>query len=153
MAARARGSPPYRLCLRTFSAQESHAVLGTAAAFALPPQPGLGFLAVDGDAARFTVALMTPPHDRTRTAPADDSGLVAARPFTLATRASAAVTGEGPGVPAVDPGSTDDPTTDMEAVIGRLLAGARQAGHGRAHQVWLPPLPSALSLDRVLGAE
>jgi S-DNA-T family DNA segregation ATPase FtsK/SpoIIIE len=43
----------FRICLRTFSAADSHAVLGTAAAFHLPAAPGSGLLSVDGGVTRF----------------------------------------------------------------------------------------------------
>lgn len=46
----------------------------------------------------------------------------------------------------------DSGMTEMEVVVGRLSAGSGQAGHGRAHQVWLPPLPATLPLDAVLDA-
>ncbi len=54
----------YRICLRTYSAQESKSVLGTADAFLLPPYPGVGYLSVDTDIyQRFKTALVTTPHD------------------------------------------------------------------------------------------
>jgi S-DNA-T family DNA segregation ATPase FtsK/SpoIIIE len=43
----------FRVCLRTFSAADSHAVLGTAAAFHLPSTPGSGLFSVDGHEVRF----------------------------------------------------------------------------------------------------
>ena len=57
---RIRGLEPhlrYRICLRTFTATESRAVLDSADAYELPPIPGLGYLAVDSDKARFKAAL------------------------------------------------------------------------------------------------
>ncbi len=54
----------YRICLRTYSAQESKSVLGTPDAFLLPPYPGVGYLSVDTDIyQRFKTALVTTPHD------------------------------------------------------------------------------------------
>ena len=49
----------YRLALRTFSAAESRSVLGSPAAFELPPVPGLGYLAVDESVKRFKGAIAT----------------------------------------------------------------------------------------------
>jgi len=59
----------YRLCLRTFTAQESRAVLGDTLAFDLPAQPGLGYLKVDGAPTLFKSALVAMPELRP-TAPA-----------------------------------------------------------------------------------
>ena len=46
-----------RLCLRTFTADDSRAVLGTADAVRLPPRPGAGILSVDGRTERVSVAV------------------------------------------------------------------------------------------------
>jgi S-DNA-T family DNA segregation ATPase FtsK/SpoIIIE len=46
----------FRLCLRTFSAEESINVLGDGRAAALPPLPGLAFLAVEGPPQLFRAA-------------------------------------------------------------------------------------------------
>jgi S-DNA-T family DNA segregation ATPase FtsK/SpoIIIE len=47
----------YRLVMRTFSAAESVAALGSSAAYELPPMPGAGWLSVDGRTTRFTAPL------------------------------------------------------------------------------------------------
>jgi S-DNA-T family DNA segregation ATPase FtsK/SpoIIIE len=39
--------------------------------------------------------------------------------------------------------------TDVEAVVAALASEARRAGR-RAHQVWLPPLPPAITLSQIL---
>ena len=53
----------YRICLRTFSAAESTAVLGTPDAYHLPPAPGAALLNVDGTPSlRFTAALVSTNH-------------------------------------------------------------------------------------------
>ena len=50
----------YRICLRTFSAAESTAVLGVPDAYHLPPAPGTGLLKVDATPpASFTAALVS----------------------------------------------------------------------------------------------
>jgi DNA segregation ATPase FtsK/SpoIIIE, S-DNA-T family len=49
----------YRIALRTFSAADSVAVLGTAAAAQLAPVPGLGLFAVDGSVTGFRGAQVT----------------------------------------------------------------------------------------------
>ncbi|HVV29520.1 MAG TPA: FtsK/SpoIIIE domain-containing protein [Mycobacteriales bacterium] len=49
-----------RLCLRTFTAEDSRAVLGTDAALRLPARPGAGWLAVDGQRRRVDVLPLGP---------------------------------------------------------------------------------------------
>ncbi|MGH2821271.1 MAG: type VII secretion protein EccCa, partial [Actinomycetota bacterium] len=56
----------YRICLRTFSAEESQAVLGVRDAYELPPLPGLGYLSVDGNLVQFKAALSTRPYRERR---------------------------------------------------------------------------------------
>jgi S-DNA-T family DNA segregation ATPase FtsK/SpoIIIE len=57
----------YRICLRTFSAAESTAVLGTPDAYHLPPAPGAALLNVDGTPSLpFTAALVSTNHPTSR---------------------------------------------------------------------------------------
>ncbi len=51
----------YRLCLRTFTADESRTVIGSNAAAELPPIPGVGFLGVDGALTPFKAGLVNRP--------------------------------------------------------------------------------------------
>ncbi|HEX4018957.1 MAG TPA: FtsK/SpoIIIE domain-containing protein, partial [Frankiaceae bacterium] len=51
----------FRICLRTFTAAESIAVVGSAVASALPPSPGWAYLSRDGNLTRFRVALVADP--------------------------------------------------------------------------------------------
>lgn len=54
----------YRLAMQTFTAGESIAVLGSAAAYELPARPGVGYLKVDSSLTRFQAALATLPAGR-----------------------------------------------------------------------------------------
>jgi S-DNA-T family DNA segregation ATPase FtsK/SpoIIIE len=133
----------YRVCLRTFSADESLVVLGTRDAFELPPLPGVGFLKVDAGTQRFKAALATRPFRRHRQIAAAADVVREFEP-----------TGTGPelavvGGPAADPrpaGQVEGSSvrTEMQVVV-ETLNRAR-----RVRQVWLPPLPEAISLDSVL---
>lgn len=68
----------YRVCLRTFTAEDSRATLGSTAAHELPGRPGVGFLSVDGQLRRLDV--LGPPDDPgTLVAPSSDR----ARPVWL----------------------------------------------------------------------
>lgn len=103
----------YRICLKTFSASESRAVLGVPDAHQLPSVPGSGFLkTADGEITRFRSAFVS--------ASVPDLGDDRPRLFT--------------GRAIARPIATNRPTV-LQAVVDTL------SGHGRsAHQVWLPPL-------------
>jgi len=166
----------YRICLRTFTASESVAVLGTADAYHLPASPGLGWLKVDGTVhQRFRAALVSAPPRRpapgapaivpfdplgaaarhpTRVAearrpPGPDGGGMAAAPGQEGGAGTTALAAPGPdgggaGGPPTGPGS------DMEVAVAALAAEGVRTGRG-VHQVWLPPLPAAVTLDQVLA--
>lgn len=120
----------YRVCLKTFSAAESRAVLGVPDAHHLPAQPGAAYLnTASGTLTRFQTAFVSGrfpvrgPHR-------EDGPAV--RPFTLA----------GDGGPA--PQRSRRPLLDT--VLERL-SGAGTA----AHRVWLPPLDRSPRLAEVLS--
>jgi DNA segregation ATPase FtsK/SpoIIIE, S-DNA-T family len=174
----------YRVCLRTFSAAESSAVLGTADAYHLPPAPGAALLKVDAAAPRrFTAALVStghrsaragpspprvvpfaPTRQATAPAPAPHPGpadSVAPAPAPQPGRAHGLRSAPAPGAGAADragmpappgpsPAGPPDPPpgrTDLEL----LVAGLEGAGR-RVHQVWLPPLGTAVPLDGLPAA-
>ncbi|MEU2288326.1 type VII secretion protein EccCa [Streptomyces sp. NPDC013178] len=138
----------YRICLRTFSPQESRAVIGTPDAYHLPPIPGSAYLKVDETFyERFRVAHISGAyHDPSeiRPAPAPDLN---PEPIRLRTAADARPEEreetEASTVPARPlPGER----TEMQVAVEQIRA------HGRpVHQVWLPPLPGAIELDSMLG--
>jgi DNA segregation ATPase FtsK/SpoIIIE, S-DNA-T family len=132
----------YRMCLKTLSASESRTVLGTADAYQLPNTPGAGFLQSGSDEPiRFQTAFVSgPPRAKTpagASAPVHpEAALPLVQPFT-----------------ADDIGPVEWPNeidkspdrTLLRAVVDRL------AGQGPpAHQVWLPPLGPAPSLESIL---
>ncbi|MEU8821709.1 type VII secretion protein EccCa [Actinoplanes sp. NPDC048796] len=133
----------YRLCLRTFSAAESRAVIGTPDAYHLPPVPGSAFLKVgETEYRRFRVAhvsgIYTPADSEAKEQP-DAVTLV---PLTTRPEAVTAP------VAAPDTARTIDldARTELAVVVDRL-SGYDQP----VHQVWLPPLPPAVALDDLLG--
>jgi ESX secretion system protein EccC len=126
-----------RLCLRTLTAEESRAVLSNAAAFELPSLPGLGYLRVDGEQARFKAAIC----GTARVAQAgemltDASGLAAPgsllRPLGLG--GTSAQHGQAH---SVDPYAGD---------LQVLVKQARMAAASKARQIWTPSLPAQLTL-------
>ena len=142
---RIRGLEPhlrYRLCLRTFTAEESRAVLGSADAFELPSLPGLGYLKVDTEKARFKAALCgsAQPWQLQNETGAAQSGHATApggllRPLSLAGSA-------GPDGRAA---AASFRTNDLRV----LVTMAAEAAGDRARQIWVPPLPADLTLGRL----
>jgi DNA segregation ATPase FtsK/SpoIIIE, S-DNA-T family len=116
----------FRICLRTFSAAESTAVLGVPDAHHLPAAPGTALIKVDASPpVPFTAALIStdrpaPPH----TPPHEESSP------------------EAPSPPVA--GHTSF-RTDLEDLVDSLVRAGPPA-----HQVWLPPLAEAIELDPLL---
>ncbi|MFW6868571.1 type VII secretion protein EccCa [Nocardioides sp. CPCC 206347] len=140
----------YRIGLRTFSAQESRAVLGVPDAYELPAVPGLGYLKPDPTAlTRFKSAYVSGPPEAGRRRVTRDSGgkVRGILPFTISE------------VQAFDLPETDNeadvvPTADRTDSSITLLDVAVQRMEGRgpaAHQVWLPPLDEPDTLDQLMA--
>ncbi|MEA2243693.1 MAG: segregation ATPase FtsK/SpoIIIE, family, partial [Solirubrobacteraceae bacterium] len=126
----------YRICLRTFSPLESKGVLGTADAYVLPPEPGLGYLKVDTSVyERFQAALVGEPRSARAT---PGSRAAAVVPFAAGAPATAGLV---PARTARGAGADDLPR------IVRRLRDAHAAGP--VHQVWSPPLDPGIALDAV----
>jgi S-DNA-T family DNA segregation ATPase FtsK/SpoIIIE len=136
----------YRVGLRTFSAQESRAVLGVPDAYELPAVPGLGYLKPDPTTMqRFKAAYVSgPPSGRARVQRDEGGHVRGILPFTVA---SVRPLEQQPDV-APEP-VAPRPTSD-ESLLD--LAVRRMAGRGpAAHQVWLPPLEEPDTLDGLFG--
>ncbi|WP_067711866.1 type VII secretion protein EccCa [Nocardia yamanashiensis] len=144
----------YRIGLRTFSANESRAVLGITDAYHLPGVPGSGYLKSDAsDPLRFNATYVSGPYVAPRaTRQADGSALVEAPPreFTAAPVEVLAL----PTPDRVDPlDLLPPPPTADEGIPDSLLQVVvkRLTGHGRpAHEVWLPPLEESPTVDMLL---
>ena len=122
----------YRVCLKTFSASESRAVLGVPDAYELPAAPGAAYLKTsDGRLVRLRTTYVSGP-DVTRDTPEPRT-----RRFT-------AIPDEETGKRAGDLGAC---ATVLATALERL------AGHGEpAHPVWLPALPACPALEDLLAA-
>ncbi|MDO7868008.1 FtsK/SpoIIIE domain-containing protein [Nocardioides jiangxiensis] len=121
----------FRIALRTHTAAESRAVIGSADAHELPPRPGAGLLATGpGAVTRFQTLLVSAPEPR-RTVGRT------VLPFTSA--------------PVRDPSSNEHVEP---ALLERVVAEARHRAHdGRAaRRIWLPPLREAPELPRLLAS-
>ncbi|GAA1982832.1 type VII secretion protein EccC [Nocardiopsis rhodophaea] len=141
----------YRLGLRTFSEEESRTVLDSPDAFHLPSLPGFGYLKVDTTVyQRFKAGYVSGPYrgpvaaeeeaERKQTPPV--------RAYTAynATGAEAAEpTSSAAAEDTVLPQRTVGPTL-LDVMVGQL------ARHGApTRDVWLPPLPTATTLDSATG--
>ncbi|WP_040524655.1 type VII secretion protein EccC [Gordonia effusa] len=140
----------YRIALRTFSSQESRTVIGSPDAHELPPIPGSGILKVDPDIfARFKAAYVSgkyvPPAD------AEDTTLPPIpMPFGLNNTTSAWLAEkQDEYTRSIRPVAVDDDpfsATTLDMVAVRLGKHA-----DKVRQIWLPPLPSSLTFDDVVG--
>jgi S-DNA-T family DNA segregation ATPase FtsK/SpoIIIE len=135
----------YRICLRTFSANESRLVLGVPDAHTLPADPGNGYLKFDvGSMVRFKAAYVSGPYEQ---ATPGERGEAAVR-----RRIAPFVVDEVPLAPAsyeVAPPVDAEPVRTVRVLD---LVVERLHGRGRpAHQVWLPPLADPATLGQFLG--
>jgi S-DNA-T family DNA segregation ATPase FtsK/SpoIIIE len=130
----------YRVCLKTFSAAESRAVLGTPDAYDLPSTPGMAYLkTAAGHLVRFRTAFVSSPVPPSVT-PRNDQR--ASTPSLFTARRVPRTSSEVP---------PDDPNTTTRTILDTVLD--RLAGHGTpAHRVWSPPLAQSPALDTVLGS-
>ncbi|MET9287688.1 type VII secretion protein EccCa [Nocardia beijingensis] len=159
----------YRIGLRTFSANESRAVLGITDAYHLPSVPGSGYLKSDAsDPLRFNASYVSGPYvaPQATVAGEDGSPVAGRRPalFTAAPvempepiDADIGIEPVAPSNPLLElppppsavgaaPGADEGiPDTLLDVVVKRLT------GHGRpAHEVWLPPLDESPTVDMLL---
>lgn len=120
----------YRVCLKTFSASESRAVLGVPDAYELPAAPGAAYLkTTDGRLVRLRTAYVSGPDG------------AAAAPDLRPRRFTAA--------PDDDPGRVaehrDARVTVLDTALNRLAERGRPA-----HRLWLPALPARPALGDML---
>ncbi len=137
----------YRIGLRTFSDMDSRTVLGVSDAFSLPRAPGHGFLRYgDEPMARFRSAYVSGVHraDQSHGAKPNQEPL-GLKAYTTAYVAPAVEEEEADALPdAVDDDAVGESLMDI--LVDRF------AGRGvPAHQVWLPPLDAAPTMDELLG--
>ncbi|MGA5631456.1 type VII secretion protein EccCa [Streptomyces lydicamycinicus] len=134
----------YRLGLRTFSADESRAVLDTADAFHLPPLPGFGYLKVDTShydrfKASYVSGAYRGPVQRSEE---EDAGPLAFPYETF----NATVDADDPGAQEPQVRRREMGPTELGVMVEQLAHAA-----GPVRRIWLPPLPDAICLDTVAG--
>lgn len=123
----------YRICLKTFSASESRAVLGTADAYELPGTPGAAILkTAAGDLVRFRSAYVSGP-----------VGGAVARDDQTARRFTVRDAEHAP--------TRHEPARTSRALLDVVVDGLADRGEP-AHRVWLPPLDASPRLRDLLGS-
>ncbi|MER6235202.1 type VII secretion protein EccCa [Streptomyces clavifer] len=134
----------YRLGLRTFSADESRTVLDTTDAFHLPPLPGFGYLKVDtSHYERFKAGYVSGGYR----GPVQRADEAETGPLALEYEAFNSLTGpdeSGPKEPASRRRETGP--TELGVLVAQLEGAAEPV-----RSIWLPPLPTALTLDGAAG--
>jgi DNA segregation ATPase FtsK/SpoIIIE, S-DNA-T family len=136
----------YRVCLKTLSANESRLVLGTSDAYELPSAPGAAYLRVGTDALiRFQTAYVSGPSNAQIPSPAEppdvpggDKNPTLVRLFTA-----------GPAGPVMLADRVALDVVEQRTVLQTVVERLSEYGP-RAHEVWLPPLGAAPTLDAVL---
>jgi S-DNA-T family DNA segregation ATPase FtsK/SpoIIIE len=139
----------YRVGLRTFSAQESRAVLGVPDAYELPAVPGLGYLKPDPTVlTRFKAAYVSGPPATARPRVRRDEGghVRGILPFTISEVQSLDVAEPEPEEQAQpQPREQESQESLLDVAVGHMV------GKGSpAHQVWLPPLDVPDTLDELM---
>jgi S-DNA-T family DNA segregation ATPase FtsK/SpoIIIE len=137
----------YRLCLRTFSANESRMVLGVPDAHTLPPEPGNGYLRADVTSmTRFKAAYVSGAYEQPQ-APEQAEATVRNHlvPYTVAALPLPSHTAASPATPR-----TPAEPTVRRSVLNVVVERLRGRG-SEAHRVWLPPLETPVTLDGLLG--
>ncbi|WP_406236344.1 type VII secretion protein EccCa [Nocardia sp. NBC_01009] len=148
----------YRIGLRTFSANESRAVLGITDAYHLPGVPGSAYLKSDADdPLRFNATYVSGPYVSPRGARQVDGRLFGGQSPTVFTAAPVEARARPEsepvrvGLPDLPPSPSETPEEEgipetlLQVVVKRLT------GHGRpAHEVWLPPLDESPTVDMLL---
>lgn len=129
----------YRLCLRTFTPEESRSIIGDKDAYELPPVPGLGFLVVDGEKTQFRAALANRPYRETSDLP--QAGEVTISEFD---RSGGSIEVSGPSLPSSED-QVEEPSTEMDVIIDAIS----EEFHRQVRQVWQEPLPRSLPMKWV----
>ena len=131
----------YRICLKTFSANESRAVLGVADAYHLPSTPGAAYLkTASAGPLRFQTAFVSGPCVESARS-IKRSGTLTPRVFTAAATGHVKLDPDRPAEAVIT-----SSRTLLDTVLDRL------AGQGTpAHPVWLPPLAESPTLGSLLA--
>jgi S-DNA-T family DNA segregation ATPase FtsK/SpoIIIE len=138
----------YRIGLKTFSAAESRAAIGVPDAFELPPIPGSGYLAIQGEPmTRFKASYVSGPFRPSGIQVAGPSAPITSdrRPKLFVPDFVEIPKKPEQPVEVVRPVEERNEPTYLELVVKKL-----QGQGPPAHEVWLPPLADPPSIDQFL---
>ncbi|WP_070377864.1 type VII secretion protein EccCa [Rhodococcus sp. WMMA185] len=140
----------YRIGLKTFSANESRTVLGVPDAYHLPAAPGAGYLKCDSaEIVRFQASYVSGTYEGERIPSVQRSGetTVELRPKIFTASPVAVDIVEIPDEP--QPFALEETPAETRTTIDVVVERVRNHG-SKAHEVWLPPLDEAPTLDQML---
>ncbi|MET3805636.1 S-DNA-T family DNA segregation ATPase FtsK/SpoIIIE [Nakamurella sp. UYEF19] len=138
----------YRLGLRTFNVGESRAVLGVGDAYELPPIPGSGYLKVDTTVfQRFKAGYVSGAYVPPVTGETVVDAAPVPAPFPFFNDTASYLAAIEPDRPA----PVDEPDALAPTVLDVAVRQLAAVGE-KVTQIWLPPLPAELTLDRIVGA-
>ncbi|OKK06863.1 secretion protein EccC [Streptomyces sp. CB03234] len=139
----------YRIGLRTFSAAESRTAIGVPDAYHLPSVPGSGYLKFGTDEmTRFKAAYVSGTY-RTGGPQLSAGQLPIERRPAVFTAPPVPVVYAAPDPAHLGPSRSEEDDALADTVLDVIVR--RLEGQGvPAHQVWLPPLDQAPSLDQLL---
>ncbi|MFD0372901.1 type VII secretion protein EccCa [Streptomyces sp. NPDC059071] len=139
----------YRIGLRTFSAAESRTAIGVPDAYHLPSVPGSGYLKFGTDEmTRFKAAYVSGTY-RTGGPRLEAGSMPIERRPALFTASPVPVVYAAPDPAYLTAQRSEDDDALADTVLDVIVR--RLEGQGvPAHQVWLPPLDQAPSLDQLL---
>ncbi|MGW0504404.1 type VII secretion protein EccCa [Micromonospora sp. NPDC003241] len=138
----------YRIGLRTFSSMESRSVIGVPDAHELPSQPGNGYLRTDvSTLIRFKAAYVSGAHRPRAVRSRQDVVQRQLVPYLLE-HVPYRTPVEAPSAAEVTPDEADVTAPSVLSVVVSQLVDQGPP----AHQVWLPPLSAAPTLDQLLPA-
>jgi S-DNA-T family DNA segregation ATPase FtsK/SpoIIIE len=131
----------YRICLKTFSASESRAVLGVPDAYHLPSAPGAAYLkTASGELVRFQTAFVSAPY-RERRGDATAPSTRPEKPMVF----TAAPVGQLTQHNCRAAETSTSTRTLFDSIVDRVADNGTPA-----HRVWLPPLMGSPTLDMLI---
>ncbi|WP_240139426.1 type VII secretion protein EccCa [Streptomyces sp. MUM 178J] len=140
----------YRIGLRTFSAAESRAAIGVPDAYHLPSVPGSGYLKFGTEEmTRFKAAYVSGTY-RTGGPELPVGQLAVERRPVLFTAAPVPVVYAAPDPAAASRSAADEEDEALADTVLDVIVRRLEGQGVPAHQVWLPPLDTAPSLDQLL---
>lgn len=135
----------YRICLRTFTVDESVAMLGKQDAYYLPSYPGVGYFKVDTNTYDLfkTAMVSTPVREK------QDNEIAATAVRTVAESGRYLQTSAEPNVKDRVDDVSRFKASEMDVLIEQCRIVA-QLQPVQIQKVWLPPLPTHLTLGEVV---